>query len=159
MKVFLNIGDFVALDADVPFDKDELEQELLNRARSYYEDVVDDNEAYIPDSVEIECLGCQDQQALIKQAKSWNNEIQSEFYGALASVMEETAKLGSLPRDTQATYRLRKAVCELDNTVYAFGEHMNCVGGDYAKVVLTDPQLFQIIGEPQNYAVISVYPK
>lgn len=82
MKVFLSIGDLVALDADVPFDKEEWEQELLNRARSYYEDVVDDNEAYIPDSVEIECLGCQDQQALIKQAKSWNNEIQSEFHSA-----------------------------------------------------------------------------
>lgn len=154
--------------AALPKDIHEEALHIFNNISVEFNSMADDNETYLCEdwSQSRFLLGKNEPKKLLEQVRSWNRDIEKEFLEATDALLQ-VSKTGKLPEhvtmDDLVSYRMRKAVCELDNHWTAFGEHTVYVENDnnyaYFSVLVKDNVLADIEEHPENYGIVEVFPK
>lgn len=99
---------------------------------------------------------------MIREASAWNQRIREDFCRTLDNLCAERANnAGVFPLDNQITYELKKAAMALDNDFYSHAELATCLGEmqDYFNTAIKAEELAAILQNPENYALIEVWPK
>lgn len=157
--------DLDTLPAEVP---EEMLKEIFDSISDEYEEMANDISVYLYEDWDSSrfLFGKNEPDNLLEQVHCWNGDIEKEFLDA-ADALLMVSETGKLPKhvdaDNTITYRLRKAVCELDNHWTAFGEHAvykeNESGYAYFRVRIEDKTLADIEAHPENYGIVEVFPK
>lgn len=157
---------------------DELARILFDIAKNVYNDTASNSEAYLrqphPDAdfaAELRLLDGADNPNYVKNiANAWNQQIAMDFERALNAAetnvqcapdpIKNGARRQWLTCPAPKIYDLKKAVLALDGVFYEYADKallVNPNGG--FTTLLTDDQIKDINTNPQNYAVIEVFPK
>lgn len=160
MKVLIRLERFgCGLDGET---LEEKARTLFETVRNIYNNCANDDEAYLIDEFSDCVFGEHEPERVIGEASAWNQRIREDFRRALAQLYAERSKnAGVLPLDNQITYELKKAAMALDNDFYSFAELATCLGEkqDYFNSVIKGEELAAIQQNPENYALIEVWPK
>jgi len=179
MEVFVRLNDFDLYTEDITPDEaksvpDDILKELFNAIKMEYEEAANDKEAYLVDCFSDKnfLFGLTEPEKLTERALAWNGEIKKALYDSMAAVLDEAeanAKrdglgiVNGLVLDTQKTYALSDAAREADNRWYAYAGHAvlfpNSSGYTYFQTIIPDAYLEDIKANPQDYVVVTVYPK
>lgn len=157
--------DLTALPAEVPED---VLKDIFNNISDEFDEMADDISVYLYEDWDNSrfLFGKNEPEKLLEQVRRWNNDIEKEFLDAVDTLLM-VSKTGKLPEHVEAdntiTFRLRKAVCELDNHWTSFGEHAvykeNEAGYAYFRVRIEDKTLADIETHPESYGIVEVFPK
>ena len=159
MKVLMRLDRFGdILDGDTVEKRSE---ELFYSVKNIFNEVSYRPDAYLIDEHEDCIFGMDAPAQLLEVATRWNADIQEAFQNTLDHLLEEAKELGAFPLDNGTTYLHRKAALALDNQFYEYGDWAACLGEEqyYFNTLVSQEELLEIQMHPENYALISVYPK
>lgn len=158
-----------------PKDKKTIATELFYDISYDYDDQVpDDSNYYLLQLGELSnnpveaaelVLGADDPNAIINEAKIWNERIDTAFQNALTAILKQNVpayKSGIKKWHTTnlSIYELSNTAKAADDSFVPMADYMTFVGEyRYLKPLLDDDVLNDIVANPQNYALLSVYPK
>lgn len=146
-------------DGETPEEK---ARELFETVKDIYNRCAADDEAYLVDEFSDFVFGENEPEKVTREASAWNQEIREDFCRALDNLYTERAKdAGVFTLDNQITYELKKAAMALDNDFYSHAELATCLGEtqDYFNTTIKAEELADILQNPENYALIEVWPK
>ena len=179
MEVFMRLNDFGLTADDIIVDKEkripeDIQARLFSTIKMEYEDAARDKESYIHNGYSSEnfLLGLTEPEKLIERALAWNDEIKDALCKAMTDVFgqaeantqdREERLAAGITLDTDKTYALSQAAREADNHWYDYADHAvlfpNSAGFTYFQTIIPDAFLADIKANPQDYVVITVYPK
>lgn len=138
---------------------------VFKYVNSVYNDTAPDNEAYLHEEEpeDIECIfGSDNPDAIVKAAEGWNKQLLDDFTHALKQVPIDLSpeSLADYKYSSQI-YALRKAAMAIDGAFYSYAEYALLVDSNatYFTTVLHTAELKEIQANPENYALIEVWPK
>lgn len=152
----------------------EIRKDIFSSIRTEYEDSANDKESWLYEEFDSErfLFGLLEPERLIDWVLAWNGEIRNALYNAMTAVLDEadacarrdgTEIAESLVLDTPKTYALSCAAREADNHWYDYADHAvllpNSCGYTYFQTIIPDEYLKDIRENPQDYAIVTVFPK
>lgn len=179
MEVFMRLNNFDIFAEDIVLGEDKnIPKDIMSMLFGYikmgYKVAAHDEELYLRDGFDDGqfLFGLTEPEKLIKRALAWNGEIKTALFESMLAVLSEAeanAKrdgLGidnGLVLDTKKTYVLSCAAREADDHWYYYADHAvllpDSAGYTDFRTVLPEEYLRDIQENPQDYVVVTVYPK
>lgn len=154
--------------------EDDIRRDIFNFVKMEYENATQNTESYFYEDYGF-CpflFGLVEPDNLIDRVLRWNDEIRDALCKAMTDVFDqakantkdsEEQLASGIVLDTDKTYALSQAAREADNHWFDYAEHAvllpNSCGYTYFQTILPDEYLKDIQQNPQDYVIVTVYPK
>lgn len=175
MKVITNVkalglGDY---DYETPFaeflktaDRDTVLLDVFSSIKEQFDDQADNSSAYLHDQDATDLqdeviFGAEHPEEILKIAKGWNQDINKQV---LDAIKEALPPLERGEMDSQHTYRLSCTARMADDHWFCFSDYATYLESKecnypYFQVLLKGAEIEDITANPENYIIITVYPK
>lgn len=179
MEVFLRLNEFDHYAENIKLKEsgrvpNDILKDLYSSIKMEFEEAAQDKEVYLYDGFTDDqfLFGLAEPEKVAKRAREWNGEIKTALFESMLAVLSEAeanAKhdgLGipdGIVLNTDKSYALSCAAREADNHWYDYAEHAvllpNSAGYTYFQTIIPDEYLKDIQQNPQDYVIVTVYPK
>lgn len=168
MKIITNLSalglEYPHMDASSSVWAD-FKKEVIAELTSAYDGEKNDAEAYLPSFEDFWDIryGVKDSGFIKNTASLWNAEIKTTFCNSVNHVCENNLSVDTLHVRDSTTYSMMKAAMELHDRWSAFSDHgvylENECGYPYFRCFLDSKTEADIQNHPEEYIVVTVYPK